>query len=889
MQVRLRFYLIGITLTIAIVGATIALIWMQRSSAILAFATATTNLGNGMSQQTLSMINMVDQALKDAKRELPSDANAKIGQIQTAMRSKKSRDLLVDLGKRLRFVNAVAFIGADAVVENSSDILSLPGNDFSDQDVFVTLRTIDDDTAFIGMPMKNALNGKWIAYLARRINDAHGTFAGIVAAEISLDSIEKFYEVAMPAHRSVSLLRKDDVVLVRYPSRIDEIGKTIPDRPAWHAAVARGGGSYQASDFFTDTQIVAFVRPLKNLPLIVQASVNEADVLADWPQQIKWLVLGGLSAIAGSLLLLRYLATQVVRLERSQASVVTKNGELEAVQIQLDAALSNISLGVCLFNGDKKLIVCNRSYREIYHLSPDMTQPGTSFTEIVGRRFAAGSLPRCTPEEYLLSRDAVAKTGARVETVVELVNDRTILITHQPMPNGGWVATHEDITDRREADRHIRFLAQHDPLTGLANRTYFIEKLDEAQSRLNLGAEPFTILFLDLDRFKIINDTLGHPAGDQVIREAAQRLKSSLRETDVLARLGGDEFAILQQGKESSREGSTGLANRILKIMALPYDLDGQKLYVTASVGIASAPENASTGTDILKMADIALYGAKAAGRNEFLFFNASMQSDMDSRRQLEVDLRLAISRNEFELHYQALIDAKTRRQAGFEALVRWRSPTRGLVMPDQFIPLAEETGMILPLGAWVLKKACADATKWPAHLTVSVNVSPLQLAQPNLLQVVQGALTESTLLAKRLELEITETALFKNDVDCLDLIQHLKKLGVSISLDDFGTGFSSLSYLTMIPFDKIKIDRSFIANITTRSDSAAIVAAVLALGHNLKTKTVAEGVETEKQFRTLRDAGVDLVQGYLFGKPCPVSELILDDGAVTNSTASAA
>jgi diguanylate cyclase (GGDEF)-like protein len=469
------------------------------------------------------------------------------------------------------------------------------------------------------------------------------------------------------------------------------------------------------------------------------------------------------------------------------------------------------------------------------------------------------------------------------------VNDRTILITHQPMPNGGWVATHEDITDRREADRHIRFLAQHDPLTGLANRTYFIEKLDEAQSRLNLGAEPFTILFLDLDRFKIINDTLGHPAGDQVIREAAQRLKSSLRETDVLARLGGDEFAILQQGKESSREGSTGLANRILKIMALPYDLDGQKLYVTASVGIASAPENASTGTDILKMADIALYGAKAAGRNEFLFFNASMQSDMDSRRQLEVDLRLAISRNEFELHYQALIDAKTRRQAGFEALVRWRSPTRGLVMPDQFIPLAEETGMILPLGAWVLKKACADATKWPAHLTVSVNVSPLQLAQPNLLQVVQGALTESTLLAKRLELEITETALFKNDVDCLDLIQHLKKLGVSISLDDFGTGFSSLSYLTMIPFDKIKIDRSFIANITTRSDSAAIVAAVLALGHNLKTKTVAEGVETEKQFRTLRDAGVDLVQGYLFGKPCPVSELILDDGAVTNSTASAA
>jgi diguanylate cyclase (GGDEF)-like protein len=889
MQVRQRFRFVSIAITTAIIGATMALILMQRSSAILAFETATTNLGNGMSQQTSSMINMVDQALKDAKRELPSGANAEIGQVQTAMRSKKSRDLLVDLGKRLRFVNAVAFIGADGVVENSSGILSLPGNGFTDQDIFVQLRTIDDDAAFIGMPIKSALNGKWVAYFARRVNDAHGTFSGIVAAEISLDSIEKFYEVAMPARRSVSLLRKDDVVMVRYPARIDEIGKKIPDRQAWHAAVAQGGGTYQASDFFTGTQIVAFVRPLKNLPLIVQASVNEADVLADWPQQIMWLVLGGLSTIAGSLLLLRYLARQVVRLERSQASVVTKNCELETVHIQLDAALSNISLGVCLFNGDKKLIVCNRSYREIYHLSPEMTKPGTSFAEIVGYRFAAGSLPPCTPEEYLLSRDAVAKTGVRVETVVELVNDRAILIAHQPMPNGGWVATHEDITDRRETDRHIRFLAQHDPLTGMANRAYFTEKLEEAVSRLNMDGEPFTILYLDLDRFKIINDTLGHPAGDQLIREAAQRLKSSLRETDVLARLGGDEFAILQQGKESSREDAAGLANRILEIMAQPYDLDGQRLYVTASVGIALAPENASTGTDILKMADIALYGAKAAGRNEFLFFHPSMLSDMDSRRQLEVDLRLAISRNEFELHYQALIDAKTRRQAGFEALVRWRSPTRGLVMPDQFIPLAEETGMILSLGAWVLKKACADATKWPTHLTVSVNVSPLQLAQPNLLQVVQGALTESTLLANRLELEITETALFKNDVDCLNLIHHLKKLGVSISLDDFGTGFSSLSYLTMIPFDKIKIDRSFIVNITTRSDSAAIVAAVLALGHNLKTKTVAEGVETEKQFRKLRDAGVDLVQGYLFGKPCPVSELILDDGAVTNSTASAA
>jgi predicted signal transduction protein with EAL and GGDEF domain len=290
------------------------------------------------------------------------------------------------------------------------------------------------------------------------------------------------------------------------------------------------------------------------------------------------------------------------------------------------------------------------------------------------------------------------------------------------------------------------------------------------------------------------------------------------------------------------------------------------------------APDDADESTELLKMADLALYAAKSAGRNDFRFFDASMLAEIDDRRKLEDELRFAIQRGEFELHYQPVVDVKTRRQAGFEALVRWRNPVRGLVVPEEFIPLAEETGLIVPLGAWILQQACADAAKWPSHLKVAVNLSPVQLAQTDLLQIVLCALVEASLAPGRLELEITETALFKSELDYVTLIRKLKKLGVSIALDDFGTGHSSLSYLTMFPFDRIKIDRSFIANLTRRADCAAIVSAVLALGQSLNTATLAQGVETEQQFGILRAAGVTFVQGPLFGAPCPASELVPDE-----------
>jgi len=553
----------------------------------------------------------------------------------------------------------------------------------------------------------------------------------------------------------------------------------------------------------------------------------------------------------------------------------------------LKITLAHMSQGLSMFDADERLTVWNERYIAMYGISPEIVRTGVTFTAIIEHRKANGNLESEVAEFVADLRRKIAE-GRTFTMLTQLKDGRVFSIVTTPTEGGGWVATHEDVTERHGHETRISFMAHHDLLTGLANRAYFSEKIEDAVARLRRHGEPFAILMLDLDKFKHVNDTFGHPAGDQLLKETAQRLKAALRETDVLARLGGDEFAIIQSGQTNPREDAVSLANRIVKVISQPYDLDGNIASVGTSIGIALAPDDADASNALLKLADHALYAAKSAGRNGFKLFEASMLAETDNRRQLEMELRAAITHGEFELHYQALVDVKTRRPAGFEALVRWRHPTRGLVMPDQFIPLAEETGLIVPLGEWILQQACADAAKWPSHMKVAVNLSPIQLAQPDLLQVVLYALVESSLAPERLELEITETALFEGDVDYATLILQLKKLGVAIALDDFGTGYSSLSYLTMFPFDKIKIDQSFTMNLTRRADCAAIVSAVLALGRGLDTETVAEGVESEQHFAILRAAGVTYVQGYLFGRPCPVSELVLGEAGLPGLVESA-
>jgi diguanylate cyclase (GGDEF)-like protein/PAS domain S-box-containing protein len=432
----------------------------------------------------------------------------------------------------------------------------------------------------------------------------------------------------------------------------------------------------------------------------------------------------------------------------------------------------------------------------------------------------------------------------------------------------------EDVTERKRSEAQIVHMAHHDLLTGLPNRALFTQKIDEAGARLRRWGEPFSVLILDLDRFKIVNDSLGHPAGDALLKETAARLSASLRETDVLARLGGDEFAVIQAGEINQAEAAAALAARIINMIRSPYLLEGNEVTIGTSIGIAMAPTDGSEPADLIKKADLALYRTKSQGRNGYRFFDAQMTRDVDARHQLENDLRVAIARDELELFYQPIIDIKSGKLFGAEALIRWRHPDRGLILPDQFIPLAEETGLIVSIGEWVLQRGCTDAASWPAQFKVAINLSALQFRKSNLFEVILCALLESGLAPQRLELEITESTLLESDTDPLAVIRRLKNVGVSIALDDFGTGYSSLSYLTRFPFDKIKIDKSFIQNLTKRAECAAIISSVRALGVGLNMLTVAEGVETTQQLGILRAAGVDLAQGYLFGRPRPLSEV---------------
>jgi diguanylate cyclase (GGDEF)-like protein len=427
------------------------------------------------------------------------------------------------------------------------------------------------------------------------------------------------------------------------------------------------------------------------------------------------------------------------------------------------------------------------------------------------------------------------------------------------------------------ANRRVLELAQTDILTGLPNRAFFLARLDGLNGRLKDGGPTFSILMLDLDRFKNVNDSLGHGAGDVLLRQVAQRLKSALRASDVLARLGGDEFAIIQEACEDQRACSTELAGRIAKLVTEPFLLPGHRVEIGTSIGIAIAPDHGRDQEQLLKKADLALYRSKSAGRNCFTIYDEAMSAELEARNTLEGDLRDAIARCQLEVHYQPFVDALSGARRGFEALVRWRHPTRGLIPPDQFIPLAEETGLIVPLGEFVLRRACADAAAWPSGLTVAVNLSPIQFKEAELFEVICAALADSGLPPERLEIEITESVLLERGVENHAFMERLKGIGIELALDDFGTGYSSLSYLTAFPFDKIKIDKSFIRNLTLHPRSSAIISSIVTLARGLDMSVTAEGVETREEFERLKALGVNFAQGYLFGRPQPVDRILFD------------
>ncbi|NJO33154.1 MAG: EAL domain-containing protein [Rhodospirillales bacterium] len=540
------------------------------------------------------------------------------------------------------------------------------------------------------------------------------------------------------------------------------------------------------------------------------------------------------------------LDTALGLLQQAQAEAHEKN-------VRFDTALDHMSQGLCMFDRDQKILVCNKRYAEMYGLTREQTRPGTTLREIVQYRIAKGLYSGATPNEYMHER--TARVTEASNSVQQLSDGRFVAIARRPMACGGWVTTHEDITEQRQAEAKIAYMAHHDALTGLPNRTLLHERLDQAIERVGRG-EALAVHCLDLDHFKDVNDTLGHAVGDALLQAVTARVAGCIRETDTLGRVSGDEFTIIQCPIASTEE-VMAVAARIVEVVQEPFSLMGHQVMIGTSIGVALAPKDGVDGEMLLRNADLALYKAKQERRGTYRFFEPDMNSDLQSRRDLEVALRNAIQSGEFEVYYQPLLNLKHNEVCSFEALIRWNRPAIGMVSPAHFIPLAEETGLINQIGEWVMREACREAASWPDHIMVSVNLSSVQFKNRSLVQMIMSALAASGLAPGRLELEITESVLVQDSDSALEMLKSLRLLGVKIALDDFGTGYSSLSYLQSFPFDKIKIDRSFIKDLTSGNENAlAIVSAVVQLGSSLGITTTAEGVETADQLEIVRSRG---------------------------------
>ena len=567
----------------------------------------------------------------------------------------------------------------------------------------------------------------------------------------------------------------------------------------------------------------------------------------------------------------------ISQLSLARQQVERSQQELQEQKLRLDTAINHMGEGLCMFDAERRLVVCNTRYAEMYRLPPELLTAGTLHRQIIEHRIASGMLKGDTSDkaaQQLLSTLNALPVDAMASRVDELADGRLICVTRQPMVGGGWVATHLDVTEQRQSEAKITHMAQHDALTDLPNRVLLRDHMEHALAVTRSGGPDLAVLMLDLDRFKEVNDTLGHPAGDTLLRAVAARLLECARETAVVARLGGDEFAVIDYVTDPVVE-ATALAERITKALCEPFDLGGHQVVAGTSIGIAIAPRDGIDSDEILKNADLALYSAKGGGRGAFRFFEPQLDQIMHARRNLEREMRDALANGEFELHYQPFFDSKTGETCGFEALLRWHHPQRGLVLPAEFIPLAEETGFIVPLGEWVLRTACAEAAKWPGHLKIAVNLSPAQFRSKELVQVTISALANSGIMSQRLELEVTETVMMHDSGTVFATLAQLRKLGVRIALDDFGTGYSSLSFLQKFPFDKIKIDRSFVQELTSANEeSRQIARAVVRFAVSLGKTTTAEGVETREQLQILRAEACIEAQGYYLGRPMQGSKV---------------
>ncbi len=983
-------------------GATIVAL---REDALRDASSDTANIATVLAEQTERSVQAIDIVTSDIADRLGTlGAEIATDTFQNILRSQSTYDLLVERLGNLPQTDFVAVIDKEGRLANTSRTWPILYVDVTSRDYFKQARDNKDRRLFVSDLLYNQISKDQNIFFSKRISGPAGEFLGVVVTGIKLSYFQHIYNsITSRRNQSFLLVRNDGTILVRHPSREEYRGQKIPNTSTWHQLVAEGGGSFRTTAFFDGAPLLVSTRPLQNYQLVVNVGVSEQMILASWRHRSLLIAIGTGLALLCSLLLLyalnhqfAQLATSRLSLLEREARLAEKTEELEQANRRIDTAIDNMVQGLVMFDEDGKLVVCNKRFTELYNLPPEGIKPGLTLREVMELRQKTATMPADIDTHIALVQKSMQAGETRTK-IVDFPDGRTFCITNRPSGGGAWVATHEDITERRRGEKElvrtrnmlravvdnipemlivkdaqsgryifinragesffgipkdevigrttsevyskeraesimvrdrealqsgqltvanlsfkaesgqfcevitkrlaisgsddqqeyllnviedvterrrnetrIEHLAHHDPLTDLPNRALLNMRVAENLTRATETGRKFAILCVDLDRFKEVNDLYGHAAGDSVLLSIARRMEAAA-DGAFLARIGGDEFmAICIDGAMPA--AATALAQRLVATVAEDVDCEGRRVSIGMSIGIAMFPSDGTDSVTLLRNADAALYRAKAEGRGEIRFYEAEMDRLLHDRRSLQADLALAVSRNELQLFYQpqSLISGQI---IGFEALLRWDHLRRGFVAPDIFIPLAEESGLINQIGEWVLREACREAASWSTPLQIAINLSPLQLRHADLVSLVHRVLLETKLSPDRLVIEITEGALMDDYSRAVSILRRIKALGVRIAMDDFGTGYSSLSYLQSFPFDKIKIDQTFISNLDRNAQSAAIVRAVLGLGHNLNLTTVAEGVETQDQLAILQREGCDEIQGYLIGRPQPIAE----------------
>ncbi len=965
------------------------------------------------------IFNFRDRAIKNGERELENAARLLASHfdqeledfvvVQNAMAAKvqdidspddfkqqmSTREMHLLLRAKLEGATdatGVNVYDADGRLVNTSEIFPAPPISVADRKYFGVLKSSPSESLGVEL-LRSRVTGQMAILIARKMTGAKGEFLGVATRGFSPDKIRRHLsQMSLGKDASISMFRRDGTLLARYPGDNGMAGRKFEWASTTRKVLFKEK-SAKLSPIDGKLRLIS-VGFLTNLPIAVMATTTVESALADWREQTWLLVV----AAGTSTLLIVVVVLLVIR--RMTLQNREAQGRLELQKHRLDTALNNMAQGLVLYDASARIVVCNQRYVDMYGLSNDVIKPGCHFSDVIRHRKETGTFKGDVDEFCSTVLGNVAQ-GKITHSVLESGDGRSIRIVNQPLPDGGWVATMEDITERlrleQERDRNHAFLhqiidhipsqitvkdvrdsryvlvnriaeaefgmpreavvgkttfdlfprasadiivaddkkallnpdglflnehlwdnqlrdgkryitskrvgirdqagaiqylinvvddvterrlseekiahlAHFDSLTDLPNRALFRQQIEREFLGASRG-ERFALFYIDVDEFKGINDSLGHHVGDELLKCVAERIKGCIREVDLVARLGGDEFAVIRKDVTCA-DDVVWFAKRLQEAIRHPYQCLGHQLSADASIGIALAPQDGGDLDQLIKNADLAMYAAKADGRRTYRFFEPAMDARAKERLILEQDLRQALMDGNFEVQYQPLVNLRSNQITGCEALLRWRHPERGMVSPAEFIPVAEDTGLINQLGEWVLATACAEAANWPNHVRIAVNVSPVQFRSPTFGLKVAAALSASGVLPNRLELEITEAVLIRDDETALGILHQLRALGVRIALDDFGTGYSSLSYLQRFPFDKIKIDRCFVNNIVETGGSVSIVQAVVNIAAARNMTTTAEGVETEQQREVLLSLGCTEMQGYLFSAAKPACEV---------------